>query len=146
MKFEHDGSEIQFDAVLYPFEYSSARGQSRGVSETGKARVYDRGAGSKFIRLVLRLNDHARLADIRDFIDKEIIFAKYPFLFTPDPDHNAGNGIGGPVRVRYWSSNLMENQAFYHRYEYEIVLRIENELIGIYADDMDDVGYLGGPL
>jgi len=148
MIFTKDTSSVTFKATLFPLVFQTERTQHVNVAESGQMRVYDRGTQAKFIKLQIRDN-YTNLLAIRDFINVTCNMMANTFLLSPDTGIDMGNGDGGAMTVRYWDSNFVEIQNFYHQYFYELLLRIEDELLAggtPYADDFEDVGYIGGPI
>lgn len=143
MTFSKSGITVTFNAVLYPANYEGSRHQNFGLSEDGTCRVYDRNVREALIHLIIK-DTHTNLEAIREFIMQTVSQRLYTFTFTPDTNHNVGNGDGGALTVRYWASNFMEKQYAYHRYQYEIILRKEAVITGAggadYVDDIDEVG------
>jgi hypothetical protein len=122
--FTKGATTIQITATLYPVKYEGQRNQNFGEAEDGTIRVYDRNVKVEFLHLQIK-EDHTNMAALRYFIMSTVKLRKDTFTFNPDSDQDAGNGEGGPITVRYWDSNFIEEQYIYHRYKYSLLLRRE---------------------
>jgi hypothetical protein len=150
MIFTKGGTSLTMDRCLYPLLRRVELQQNIGVSEDSIAVVYDNDTTEVFIELDFKHYTYAELDTLRNFFVNTARLALYTITLTPPAGVNLGNGDGGGVVCRYWSSTFLEIMNFYQVYNYKMLLRIENALVypegSSYGDDIDDVGYLGGPV
>jgi len=124
MTFSSGGTTVTFNGALFPANYESKAHQNAGEAEDGTVRVYDRNVLVEFVHLEIK-DDHDNLLNIRNFIHNTAEFKLNAFTFTPDSNHNVGNGDGGAITVRYWGSNFIERQYKSQLYKYTMILRRE---------------------
>jgi len=124
MKISKGGNSVTFDGTFFPFTYESVRYQSRGVCEAGKPQVRDLGVRARFLKIQFKCK-HDKLQDIRDFIFNVCRMGLYTFTLDPEGPYYLEASENATATVRYWSSNFLEKQYVYHRYLYEMVVRVE---------------------
>ena len=147
MIWTRGATELTLTNVIYPVNRNPSHVQSKGIALDGTARVYDFATDIVYLTLSF-YDDHDQIENIRNFLKNTVKFSKETFTMTPDSNQDWGEGDGGTLSVRFWADNYQEIQSIYHRYNYSMLFKLEQELIWdevAYVDDIDEMlGSWGG--
>lgn len=115
---------VTLPGALLPFDQSTNRDQTMGVTANGSVKVYDNAVNEYFVSAKFRLTS-AQRTSLRDFIRTTVKFAYATFNLTPDAGVDIGGGDATAVAVRYWDKTWQESQVSPSLYEVQTIFRRE---------------------